>query len=90
MPETAGGGFVVSRFRGMVARVVGHASIPGEAQRVLVECGGKIAGVVGETELAGRVQVRYCDLQQQSDRSKHSTETTAGPVGLSALLLSRP
>jgi hypothetical protein len=55
---------------------------------VLVECGGKIAGVVGETEVAERVQARYCDLQQQSDRGQHPTETIAGPARLSALLLS--
>jgi hypothetical protein len=53
---------------------------------VLVECGGKIAGLVGETELAGRVRVRYCDLQQQGDRGEHKTETAAGPVGSSARL----
>jgi hypothetical protein len=35
---------------------------------VLVECGGKIAGGVGKTERAGRMQEWCRDLQQQSDR----------------------
>jgi hypothetical protein len=59
---------------------------------VLVESGGKIAGLVCETELAGRVQARYCDLQQYSDRGEHAAETAAetaaGPISPSALLLS--
>jgi hypothetical protein len=47
MPETAGGEFVMDRFGGLVTRAVrGSTSISREAQRMLVECGGKIAGVV--------------------------------------------
>jgi hypothetical protein len=34
------------------------------------------------------VQGRYRDLQQQSDRGKHPTETAGRPAGLSALLFS--
>jgi hypothetical protein len=52
---------------------------------VLVESGGKIGGVVGETELTGRVQARCCELQQHSDRRKHSAETATGPISSSTL-----
>jgi len=56
---------------------------------MLVECCRKIAAVVGEAQRAGPVQGRYRDdLQQQSHRGKHRTETPAGPAGPSALLLS--
>jgi hypothetical protein len=57
---------------------------------VLIECRGKIGGGVGEAELGGRVQARYCDLQQQSDRGKHSTEPAAEPVSPFALLSPQP
>jgi hypothetical protein len=89
MPETAGGEFVMNRSRGLVTRAVGGASISREAQRMLVECGGKIAAIVGGTEGAGRVQNRYRDLQKQSDRGKHPTETPPGPVLLSVPPLPR-
>jgi hypothetical protein len=82
MPEAAGGEFVVDRFRGLVSRIAGTVSISGQAQRVFAEYGGKIAGSAGVT---GRVQ-RWCrDLQQQSKRSKHPTETAAGSLSSSAL-----
>ena len=78
MPETAGGEFVMDRFRGLVSRVVGSASIAREAQRVLVECREEIVRLVDETERAKRVQARYRDLQQQRDRGNHPTETASG------------
>jgi hypothetical protein len=54
---------------------------------MLVECGGKITRVVFATEWAGPVQGWYRDdLQQESDRGKHSTETPAVTAGLSVLL----
>lgn len=62
---------------GWVTWVVGGASISREAQRMLVECGGKIAGVVGETEWTKRMQGRYRDLQQQRNRGEHPTETAS-------------
>jgi hypothetical protein len=80
---------VVNRFRGLV-RVVGRAANPRETQRVLVECGVKITGVVGEAERAGRMQDRHPDLQQQSDRGKRPAETPAPPAGSSALLSPQP
>jgi hypothetical protein len=52
---------------------------------MLVYCSGKIAGVVGEAGQARRVQGRYRDLQQQSDRRKRSAETPARSRGSSAL-----
>jgi len=85
MPETAGGEFVMNRFGGLVTWAVGGASISREAQRMLVYCSGKIAGVVGEAGQARRVQGRYRDLQQQSDRGKRSAETPARSRRSSAL-----
>jgi len=64
MPEAAEGGVVVNRFRSLVSRVVGGVSIPGEAQRMLVECRRKIAAVVGETKRGARMQNRDRDLHQ--------------------------
>src|SRR6516225_10237821 len=84
MPETAGGEFVMDRFRGLVSRVVGSASIAREAKHVLIECGGQIVKLVDEAERTKRVQGRHRDLQQQSDCGKHPTETARGSAGLSA------
>ena len=88
LPATARCEVVANRFRGSITRVVGSASIARKAQRVLVVRARKIAGPVIETERAGTVQGWYRDLEQQSDRGKHSTETAAGSVGDSEMLLS--
>jgi hypothetical protein len=82
MPKAAGGEFVVNRFRGLVSRIAGTVSISRETQRVLAEYSRKIVGIVGKT---GWLQRWRRDLQQQSKRRKHPTETVAESLSSSAL-----
>jgi hypothetical protein len=75
MPETTGRKGVMIRVRGLLPRRLGRAVIPREAQSVLVKRGGEVAGAVRKIERKRCVGAGQRNLQQQSDRGDHLTET---------------
>jgi hypothetical protein len=87
MPKTADAGWVTSGFRRLLVWLVAIVAGPSETQRVLVECGDKIADAGGKAEQFGCVQPRYRDLQQQSDRGQELTQSAGRVLGASALPL---